>query len=56
VRRKQDPLDRRSILVQRTKTGMEFLRELSQIESDRLSPKCHSTRQPTNVHNLLKLS
>jgi DNA-binding MarR family transcriptional regulator len=34
VHRKQDPLDRRSILVQRTKTGMEFLHELSQIVAD----------------------
>ena len=35
VRRKQDPLDRRSILVQRTTAGMGFLRELSQIVADR---------------------
>jgi DNA-binding MarR family transcriptional regulator len=30
VRRKTDPLDRRSILVQRTATGMVFLREVRQ--------------------------
>ena len=34
VRRKQDPLDRRSILVQRTTAGMGFLRELDQIVAD----------------------
>ena len=28
ARRKKDPLDRRSVLVQRTATGMAFLREL----------------------------
>jgi DNA-binding MarR family transcriptional regulator len=31
TRRKPDPRDRRSILVQRTATGMKFLRELRQI-------------------------
>jgi DNA-binding MarR family transcriptional regulator len=31
VRRRQDPLDRRSVLVQRTATGMAFLRELRAI-------------------------
>ena len=34
VRRKLDPLDRRSVLVQRTPTGIGFLRELSQIVAD----------------------
>jgi DNA-binding MarR family transcriptional regulator len=34
VRRKTDPLDRRSVLVQRTATGMAFLRELSTILRD----------------------
>jgi DNA-binding MarR family transcriptional regulator len=34
VRRKQDPLDRRSVLVQRTAAGMTFLRELGQIVAD----------------------
>jgi DNA-binding MarR family transcriptional regulator len=28
VRRRSDPLDRRSVLVQRTATGMSFLREI----------------------------
>jgi DNA-binding MarR family transcriptional regulator len=31
TRREPDPRDRRSILVQRTATGMKFLRELRQI-------------------------
>ncbi len=31
VRRKTDPLDRRSVLVQRTATGMAFLREMRTI-------------------------
>jgi DNA-binding MarR family transcriptional regulator len=34
VRRKDDPLDRRSVLVQRTATGMAFLRELRRTLSD----------------------
>jgi DNA-binding MarR family transcriptional regulator len=34
IRRKTDPLDRRSVLVQRTATGMAFLRELRAILSD----------------------
>jgi DNA-binding MarR family transcriptional regulator len=34
VRRKTDPLDRRSILVQRTAAGMRFLRELRQMLND----------------------
>jgi DNA-binding MarR family transcriptional regulator len=37
VRRKDDPLDRRSVLVQRTATGMAFLRELRIILSDAAS-------------------
>jgi DNA-binding MarR family transcriptional regulator len=31
VRRKKDPLDRRSVLVQRTTTGTAFLRDLKRI-------------------------
>jgi DNA-binding MarR family transcriptional regulator len=31
TRRKPDPRDRRSVLIQRTATGMKFLRELRQI-------------------------
>nr|WP_294523815.1 MarR family transcriptional regulator [uncultured Rhodopila sp.] len=34
VRRKDDPLDRRSVLVQRTATGMAFMRELRKILVD----------------------
>src|SRR5690242_16276930 len=34
VKRKTDPLDRRSVLVQRTATGMAFLRELRTILRD----------------------
>jgi DNA-binding MarR family transcriptional regulator len=34
VRRKTDPLDRRSVLVQRTATGMAFYRELRNILKD----------------------
>jgi DNA-binding MarR family transcriptional regulator len=37
VRRKTDPLDRRSVLVQRTATGMGFLRELRMILRDAAS-------------------
>jgi DNA-binding MarR family transcriptional regulator len=33
VRRKGDPLDRRSVLVQRTATGMAFLREIRTISA-----------------------
>jgi DNA-binding MarR family transcriptional regulator len=34
VRRRTDPLDRRSILVQRTTTGAAFLRDLKKILTD----------------------
>ncbi len=34
VKRKTDPMDRRSVLVQRTPTGMSFLRELRTILRD----------------------
>jgi DNA-binding MarR family transcriptional regulator len=34
VRRKRDPLDRRSVLVQRTTTGSAFLRDLRKILAD----------------------
>src|SRR3954471_12501177 len=37
VRRKTDPLDRRSVLVQRTATGMAFLREMRTILRDAAS-------------------
>jgi len=34
VRRKTDPLDRRSVLVQRTAPGMAFLRDLRTVLAD----------------------
>jgi DNA-binding MarR family transcriptional regulator len=34
VRRKTDPLDRRSVLVQRTATGTEFLSDLDEMLAD----------------------
>jgi DNA-binding MarR family transcriptional regulator len=37
VRRKHDPLDRRSVLIQRTETGTEFLRTLNEILADAAS-------------------
>jgi DNA-binding MarR family transcriptional regulator len=50
VRRKTDPLDRRSVLVQRTATGMAFLREMRQTlrdaaSSSRISVEAAPTRQ-----------
>src|SRR5580692_10463750 len=38
VRRKTDPLDRRSVLVQRTPPGMAFLRELRGYLRDAAAP------------------
>ena len=37
VRRKTDPLDRRSVLVQRTATGMAFMREMRKVLGDAAS-------------------
>jgi DNA-binding MarR family transcriptional regulator len=50
TRRKKDPLDRRSVLVQRTATGMAFLRELRTILRDaapemRIAAETDSGRQ-----------
>src|ERR1700681_4156138 len=50
VRRKTDPLDRRSVLVQRTATGMAFLREMRTILRDaastlRITAEPSQTRQ-----------
>jgi DNA-binding MarR family transcriptional regulator len=45
VRRKTDPLDRRSVLVQRTATGMAFLRELRTILRD-AATAMHITAEP----------
>ena len=41
VRRKDDPLDRRSILVQRTQTGAGFLRELRGITKEAAAQARH---------------
>jgi hypothetical protein len=52
VRRKVDPLDRRSVLVQRTAAGMAFLRDLKKIldeaggETDKTPGR---TRRPVAV-------
>jgi DNA-binding MarR family transcriptional regulator len=43
VRRKHDPLDRRSVLIQRTEVGTEFLRTLTEILAD-------SASKVDNVH------
>lgn len=42
VRRKTDPMDRRSVLVQRTPPGTAFLRELRGYLRDAASPKSSS--------------
>src|SRR5271156_3212215 len=47
VRRKTDPLDRRSVLVQRTATGMAFLRELRTILRDAASSMRITTEPAT---------
>ena len=39
ARRKVDPLDRRSVLVQRTTKGTAFLRDLRGIMNEAMSPK-----------------
>jgi DNA-binding MarR family transcriptional regulator len=46
VRRKTDPLDRRSVLVQRTAPGMAFLRDLRAILRDAAS-SMRITAEPT---------
>ncbi len=56
IRRKTDPLDRRSVLVQRTATGTAFLREMRMILRDAASrlritaeplPARHRGAEPT---------
>ncbi len=49
VRRKTDPLDRRSVLVQRTATGMAFLREVRAIlaEAGQEGEAAHSRMRRT---------
>ncbi len=42
VRRKDDPLDRRSILVQRTQTGLGFLREMRGIVKEAAAQARHA--------------
>ena len=54
VRRKTDQLDRRSVLVQRTATGMAFLREVRQTlrdaaSSSRISVEPTPTRQRSGL-------
>jgi DNA-binding MarR family transcriptional regulator len=44
IRRKTDPLDRRSVLVQRTPPGMSFMRELRGYLRDAASHKASSRR------------
>lgn len=39
ARRKADPLDRRSVLVQRTPKGSAFLREVQKIINESVNPK-----------------
>jgi DNA-binding MarR family transcriptional regulator len=49
VRRKTDPLDRRSVLVQRTATGMAFQREMRAILRDAASSmKLTAERSPAS--------
>ena len=46
ARRKVDPLDRRSILVQRTLKGASFLRDLRSIMGEAPPPRRRAPRQP----------
>ena len=46
ARRKVDPADRRSVLVQRTLKGQAFLRDLRSIMSEASSPKRRRRRAP----------
>jgi len=45
VRRKQDPLDRRSILVQRTAVGMAFLRDVRKMLAEAEGGPAHTRRK-----------
>src|ERR1700688_4204300 len=45
ARRKVDPLDRRSILVQRTLKGAAFLRDLHKIIGESVNPKKSSAKE-----------
>ncbi len=46
ARRKVDPLDRRSVLVQRTMKGAAFLRDLRSIMSEASSGSSSTARKP----------
>ncbi len=46
VRRKTDPLDRRSVLVQRTPSGAAFLRELRTILRDAAAASARTIAEP----------
>lgn len=45
ARRKVDPLDRRSVLVQRTPKGSAFLRDIHKIIGESINPKKSSARE-----------
>jgi DNA-binding MarR family transcriptional regulator len=45
ARRKVDPLDRRSVLVQRTSKGTSFLRDLHKIIGESVNPKKVSAKR-----------
>jgi len=49
ARRKVDPLDRRSVLVQRTLKGAAFLRDLRSIMAEAGSGSA-ATRKPATAH------
>jgi DNA-binding MarR family transcriptional regulator len=55
VRRKTDPLDRRSVLVQRTMAGAGFLRDLKRIladagkEAEKMSSKARRAQVPVEA-------
>lgn len=46
ARRKVDPMDRRSVLVQRTVKGTAFLRDLRHIMADASAPTRRTEREP----------
>src|ERR1700738_4277759 len=45
ARRKVDPLDRRSVLVQRTPKGSAFLRDVQKISGESVNPKKPSAKE-----------
>lgn len=50
ARRKTDPMDRRSVLVQRTLKGQAFLRDLRSIMGEASAPRRSSTPAATAEH------